>query len=125
MYKDKGEVTVLKNYRPLALTNSIYKMLTSILNIRIIEPTNEVIGSRQTGFLPRRQLYDKMKLTQCLIDRAHQHKKPLYAILLNQEKAYDRDHHSFLWKALTKLGLPEALLYGVRFRTAKKMRSHR
>jgi hypothetical protein len=113
MYKDKGDVTELKNYRPLALTNSIYKMLTSILNNRIIEPINEVIGNHQTGFLPRRQIYDNIKLAQCLIDRAHQQKVPLYAALLDQEKAYDRVHHGFLWRALTKLGLPETLLCAI------------
>lgn len=71
LYK-KGEREDIRNYRPLSMANAIYKLLTSVLNNRIIGPISEVIGIHQTGFLPDWQIFDSVKLVQCLIDGADQ-----------------------------------------------------
>ena len=112
LYK-KGEREDIRNYRPLSMINAVYKMLTTILNNRIIVPISQVIGVHQTGFLPDRQIFDSVKLVQCLIDRASQLGEDLYVVLLDQEKAYDRVNHGFLWMALTKIGLPPCLLRAI------------
>ena len=49
-----GDTMCLKQYRPLLITNSAYKLLTGIINNRLIGTMAEVIRKHQTGFMPGR-----------------------------------------------------------------------
>ena len=108
MYK-KGDKTDIKNYRPLSMTNSIYKLFTTVVNNRMLPEFNKHIGQHQVGFMPNRTYFDHTKHMQTLVDHARMKKKTLYVALLDQEKAYDRVDHQFLWKTLRKFGVPESL----------------
>jgi len=72
------------------------------------------IGAHQNGFLPGRQIFDGIKLAQTLLDRAEQLKVPIYLLLLDQEKAYDRVDHDFLWRALMQIGVPDKLISSIK-----------
>lgn len=109
LWKKKGEITDIKNYRPLSMTESIYKLFTSIINNRLIKPFSRCIGKHQAGFLPGRSYFDHVKEIQGLLDLAKERQDRLYVVLLDQEKAYDRVDHVFLWKVLLRFGVPEEL----------------
>ena len=109
----KNEKTDIKNYRPLSMTNSIYKLFTGLIMGRIIGPLDECIGKHQSGFMPLRSIFDNIKEAQTLIDRADQCKSPLYVALLDQEKAYDQVDHGYLWGCLKRLGVPKALITAI------------
>lgn len=64
------------------------------------------IGEHQVGFMPGKSYFDHVKHAQLLIDYARLKDKHLYLVLLDQEKAYDRIDHGFLWKTLEKFGVP-------------------
>jgi exonuclease III len=113
MYK-KGDPYELKNYRPLSLINVQYKLLTKIIHERLIEPFQACIGPHQSGFMPGRSIFDNIKEVQCMIDVAKQRKEPLFIAFLDQEKAYDRVDHDFLWKALDRYGVPQSLVRCIR-----------
>ena len=108
LYK-KGDRAELKNYRPISLINTDYKIVSAVINNRLLEPTAKTIGSHQTGFLPGRHIMDTIKEAQILLDRADKIKEPLYMILLDQEKAYDRVDQAMLHKILAKIGVPDQL----------------
>ena len=110
----KGDRASLKDYRPLSLLNSVYKLITGLINNRLLIPVSELIGAHQKGFLPGRQIFDNVKEAQCLIDRAAQLDTPLYLLLLDQEKAYDRVDWGFLWRTLNKLNLPTMLIQSIK-----------
>ena len=110
----KNDVTDIKNYRPLSMTNSIYKMFTGVIMNRIIDPLDQCIGKHQVGFMPLRSIFDNIKEAQTLIDRADQLKSPLYVALLDQEKAYDQVDHGYLWGCLKKFGVPPALISSIK-----------
>ena len=76
MYK-KGDKTDIKNYRPLSMTESLYKMFTSIINNRLAEPLTKCLGKHQTGFLKKRLIYDNVKEAQALWDLAKLESKPM------------------------------------------------
>ena len=111
LYKNKGEETDLKNYRPLSIMNVDYKLFTDILMQRLVKALGEAIGIQQTAFLPGRIIDDNIRTIQGLIARHdktdHAFKREGIGVLfLDQEKAYDRVSHEFLWAVLDKLGIP-------------------
>lgn len=114
IYK-KGDVADIANYRPLSMTNTIYKLVTSVILNRLSGPFGNCIGDHQTGFMSGRSIFDNIKLAQALIDRADQTGKPLYIALLDQKKAYDMVDHGFLWKALDRYGVPSSLVQAIRW----------
>lgn len=105
----KGERCDIKNYRPLSMTNTVYKMLTGLVNNRLLPIFNKHIGQHQVGFMPQRTYFDHVKHVQALIDHARLHNRKLFIALLDQEKAYDRVDHTFLWRLLEKFGVPKQI----------------
>jgi hypothetical protein len=93
-------------------TTAMYKLFTAVIN-RLLEPFAACIGEHQVGFMPRRSYFDHVKHAQVLIDYARLKGERLYLVLLDQEKAYDRVDHGFLWKALTKFGVPQELIMAI------------
>jgi hypothetical protein len=63
--------------------------------------------------MPNRSYFDHVKHVQTLIDYARLKYKPLYVVLLDQEKAYDRIDHEFLWKSLQKFGVPPEIVKAI------------
>lgn len=106
----KGDALDLANYRPLSMTEALYKLFTGVLNNRLVPAFVPIIGKHQTGFMPGRQIVDNVKLAQVMIDAARIRGEPLYIAFLDQEKAYDKVDHEYLWKVLKKHGLPNAMV---------------
>lgn len=57
IYKKDDEVDI-KNYRPLSMTESLYKMFTTVINSRLVEPLAQCLGKHQTEFMRKRLIYD-------------------------------------------------------------------
>ena len=51
LYKKKDPRDI-RNYRPITLLNTVYKILTKVLVARLKQVIEEVISSVQTGFVP-------------------------------------------------------------------------
>lgn len=113
VYK-KGDPNSMVNYRPLAMMNALYKLFTTVLTHRIIGAVAMIIGPHQNGFLPARSIFDSIKEAQTLVDRAEQLQSPVYLLLLDQEKAYDRVDHAYLWRALERIGMPETYIRAIK-----------
>lgn len=112
LYKYEGvpgkDPTDLKGYRPLSLLNVDYKLYSIMLMHRLVDAVNPVIGDQQYAFLRGRQITDNIKLVQCLIDRYNlKDIGGLQLLFLDQEKAYDRVSHVYLWAILEKFGIPD------------------
>ncbi|SNX84637.1 related to Retrovirus-related POL polyprotein [Melanopsichium pennsylvanicum] len=110
LYKNKGSPSELKNYRPLTVTNSDYKLFTSILAKRLCVALSEVVGPHQYAFLPGRLIDDNICLVQSVIDEyKNPEKGGTYLLFIDQEKAYDRVDHKFLWRLLKHVGVPQQI----------------
>lgn len=105
LYKKK-EKTKVENYRPITLLNTDYKILTKVLATRLGQTAKNLIHKNQTGFVPGRSLYDSTRLTQLIVHYCEQTEQNGCILSLDQEKAYDRIAHDYLWKVLENFRIP-------------------
>jgi ribonuclease HI/exonuclease III len=106
LYK-KGERSNICNYRPITLLNTDYKIFTKALSIRLARLAPQIIHKDQAGFVPGRQISDQVKVTKLLIDYAEAVEENGIIVALDQEKAYDRISHMYLWHILSAFNLPD------------------
>ena len=81
----------LKDYRPICLVNSMYKILAKILARRLKANIGKVISDTQSAFIEGRQILDGILLANEIIDLLKKHRKRDGGIILKLdfEKAYD------------------------------------
>ena len=85
----------LKNWRPLTLLNTTYKIVSGCIANRIKQVLDKIINTDQTGFiLIIRLIYDIMQYTQAC-------KIPGLLLLVDFEKAFDSVSWSFINKVLS------------------------
>ena len=104
LYK-KNDPKELKNYRPISLLDSDYKLFTKILSSRLSQIMSTKINKDQHAFLKGRNIEDNIMEIQLLIELSKRFKLPGYLVFLDQEKAYDRVDHGFLFKVLETMGM--------------------
>lgn len=109
LYK-KDDPSQVKNYRPLSIMGSDYRLYTWLLSKRLEAPLGRILGDHQTAFLPRRQISDNVKLVQCTIDKSEKERTEAGIFFVDQEKAYDMVAHAYLWTVLRKVKLPEVVI---------------
>ena len=105
IYKKK-EKDQVKNYRPITLLNTDYKLLTKVLSMQLANHTHTLIHPDQYGFIPNRSIYDPIRLNQSLCAYADFMEENGAIVALDQEKAYDKIDHHYLLKTLDKFNLP-------------------
>jgi hypothetical protein len=105
IYKKKDR-TDISNYRPITLLNMDYKILTKVLAIQLMDHIHSLIHENQAGFIPRRSIFNQIRLAQSIITYAEISETNGVIVALDQEKAYDRIHHDYLWNTLEAFHLP-------------------
>lgn len=103
LYK-KGDRTRLKNWRPITLLTTDYKILSKALANRLRDVLHLLVHSDQTACIPGRTINDNVSLIRDAINFANETNTPLALVAIDQLKAFDRVSHSFLHKVLTKFG---------------------
>ena len=99
----KDDPMEIKNYRPITLLNSIRKILSSIIVKRLYKHTTHLVSASQTA-VPGRYIGSNIKTVQDLIEWCKIKNLPVALLLADQEKAFDRIEHIFIFKTLLKFG---------------------
>lgn len=125
LFYKKGDPADMKNYRPLYLANTDYKLFTKIVNSRVMQVSTSLISRLQLGFIPGRFIAENGMICQVIMEDAQrkwsivekQDNDPYFrtldadiGLLLDQEKAYDRVNLDYLKKVLLKFGFPKKLV---------------
>ena len=106
LYKKKDR-TEICNYRPITLLNTDYKILTKALAIQLMDHLGSLVHKDQAGFIPKRSILDHIRLAKAIINYAEASEEDGAIVALDQEKAYDKIHHDYLWEVLDAFNLPE------------------
>lgn len=114
LYKSKGELRDVSNYRPITLLNTDYKLLSKILALRLVQVAPYLIHRDQAGFVPGRHIADQTMTATLMMDYAEATEENGIIVALDQEKAYDRVAHDYLWAVLDAYDLPASFVSMVR-----------
>ncbi|KAJ3599439.1 hypothetical protein NHX12_033402 [Muraenolepis orangiensis] len=100
----KGNLQDIKNWRPVSLLCVDYKLLSKALATRLGRAVEQVIHRDQTYCVPGRSMVDNVHLIRDVLEVSSSLDINTGLISLDQEKAFDRVEHSFLWKVMEKFG---------------------
>ena len=103
LYKD-GEKEKLKNWRPISLLNTDYKIITKVLANRLKKKLDKIIHPDQTCGIKNRTIFENIIFTKDAIFFSNKHNKPLAIVSVDQSKAFDRVNRKFMLKILEKFG---------------------
>ena len=96
-----------RNYRPITLLNSDYKIMMRVLASRMNEAVTQFVSDPQTGFVPDSFLPENTMLLKLIQDWADDENQELYFLFLDMEKAFDRCSWDFLLEALEAIGMDQ------------------
>ena len=101
----KGEHKDLRNWRPITLLNTDYKIIAKVMANRLGKVLNSIIDPAQTSCsIPGRCILDNVVITRDIIDYCEAEELQSAIINTNQEKAFDRVNHTYLNLTLGRFG---------------------
>jgi hypothetical protein len=106
----KQNPRLVAEYRPISLSNVVYKIISKVLANRLKTLLPNIISDSQSAFVPGRQITDNInvafEMIHCLRTRRSGRNTQM-ALKLDMSKAYDRVEWDFLRKIMHKLGFDE------------------
>ena len=100
----KGNLQDIKNWRPVSLLCVDYKLLSKLFASRLGLAMEHLVHRDQTYCVPGRSMVDNVHLIRDVWDISGSLGYSTGLISLDQEKAFDRVEHKFLWKVMEKFG---------------------
>lgn len=98
-------------YRPITIANIDVRILHATLSQRLNRALESVYPREQTAFLPRRRASHAVLRLLLIIEGAKQGWcKPCVIVDQDQEKAYDRVRHDFLFTTMKHIGIPPFII---------------
>ena len=97
----------MKDFRPISLVGSLYKLVVKVLANRLKKVMNGLINPAQNAFVKSRQILDASLIANEVIDSIQKRKEKGILCKLNIEKAYDQINWNFILKVLKRMGFGE------------------
>ena len=105
--KDGKDQSVLKNWRPITLSNCDIKIITKTIARKMTMNLTSIIGQNQTAYMKGRQITDNLHIMQHAIMKANEQNDDSMIVSLDAEKAFDSISHSYIKHILKHIGLEE------------------
>ena len=105
-----------KNYRPIALQNSMYKVYTAIIAEFIMDhcERNKIIAEEQAaGKLGSWGCADQLLINKMIYEEVTQARKNLVTVWLDYQKAFDSVPHSWIIESLELAKVPPAIIKAI------------
>jgi exonuclease III len=103
----KNERSNIANYRPITVLNTDYKIMTKAMTMRLTTVVGDLVNKDQAGFIPQRSIFDQVKLAKLVLKHAETTETNGAIVALDQEKAYDKITHNYLWRILIEYNMPQ------------------
>ena len=100
----KGGVEELKDFKPINLVDSIYKLLAKVLANRLKKMIGKVVSKYYNVFMGIRQILDAVLIANEAIDSMLRSNRVWVLCKLDIEKTYDHISWNFLLKVLGEMG---------------------
>jgi hypothetical protein len=106
LLQKSGEREDIRNWRPLTLLNSDYKIIAKILAERLKVVLPKLIHSDQKGFVKGRNISEANRLIQDVIEYTDREDDDGIIIFLDQQKAFDRVEWGWNMQSLVSIYSP-------------------
>ena len=97
--KDKDRL-YLKNWRPIALLTTDYKLVAKCLAFRIVKVIDKIISHDQTGYIQGRYIGENIRTVHDMISYLKNKHRSGLLLLIDFENAFDTVRWKFIDKAL-------------------------
>ena len=98
----KGDKCLLKNYRPISLTNYDYKIIAFILANRLQQVIGSLIHHDQSGYIKGRYIGQNSRAIMDIYEYCEKLNLPGVILSLDFQKAFDRLEWNFMFQILEK-----------------------
>ncbi|GJX79422.1 RNA-directed DNA polymerase, eukaryota [Tanacetum coccineum] len=98
------DANLVKDFRPISLIGSIYKIIAKILANRLVGVLGDIVNEVQSAFISDRQILDGPFILNEVIQWCKSKKKQSLIFKVDFEKAYDSVRWDFLDDVLKKFG---------------------
>ena len=102
--KDKDRM-FLKNWRPLSILCTDYKLISKMLALRLSNVLPSIINSDQTAYIKGRYIGENIRTVSDIVDYCKAKNMTSVLLLIDFEKAFDTVNWIFLHKTLSKFNL--------------------
>ncbi|KAH6815712.1 hypothetical protein C2S51_020532 [Perilla frutescens var. frutescens] len=110
----KNRALAVEDYRPIALSNFLFKIFTKILASRLNDLAAKFVSGNQFGFIQGRQIHDAILLSSEGVNALNQtHNGSNMAIKVDITKAFDTMNWDFLCRVLKRFGFSEKFIITV------------
>ncbi|CAM2118676.1 unnamed protein product [Caretta caretta] len=100
----KGDLRDLRNWRPVSLLSTDYKIVAKAISLRLGSVMADVVHPDQTYTVPGRSIFDNLFLVRDLLELGRRDGLSFALLSLDQEKAFDRVDHGYLLSTLQAFG---------------------
>ncbi|GKA48713.1 RNA-directed DNA polymerase, eukaryota, reverse transcriptase zinc-binding domain protein [Tanacetum coccineum] len=98
------DANMVKDFRPISLIGSIYKIIAKILTNRLVGVLGDIVNEVQSAFISERQILDGPFILNEIMQWCRRRKKQSLIFKVDFEKAYDSVRWDFLDDILVKFG---------------------
>ncbi|GJX20357.1 RNA-directed DNA polymerase, eukaryota [Tanacetum coccineum] len=98
------DANLVKDFRPISLIGSIYKIIAKILTNRLVCVMGGIVNEVQSAFIEDRQILDGPFILNEMLSWCKKRKKQSLIFKVDFEKAYDSVRWDFLENVLRKFG---------------------
>ncbi|GKA72771.1 RNA-directed DNA polymerase, eukaryota [Tanacetum coccineum] len=102
-----SDANMVKDYRPISLIGSLYKIIAKILANRLVNVLGNLVNEVQSAFVADRQILDGPFILNELLQWCKSKKKKSLIFKVDFEKAYDSVRWDFLDDVLKNFGFGE------------------
>jgi hypothetical protein len=101
--KKEKDARFLKNWRPLSILNTDYKILAKILAMRLQDVLPDIINQDQAGCIKGRSTFNNIRGTYDIINYVNVKRMPGFLAFIDYEKAFDTVRWPFLFACLERM----------------------
>ena len=112
--KSGKDLTNIKNWRPISLLNTDYKILTKILANRIKKYLPKLINTDQTGFVPGRYIGTNIHKIVNISEYCQKYNIEATQINIDFEKAFDTIEWDYILESLDLFKFPKQIIKWVK-----------